>query len=116
MVFFALNFLLGIMVFSVKNTLSLSTPEISLIFILILVILATFKRQKPIAMSLVFFILGFGWMGLFSIHALQANIDEKYFNTSINVVGTIADIPKISKHKTQFIFNVIEPFNATIKL
>ena len=116
MVFFALNFLLGIMVFSVKNTLSLSTPEISLIFILILVILATVKRQKPIAMSLVFFILGFGWMGLFSIHALQANIDEKYFNTSINVVGTIADIPKISKHKTQFIFNVIEPFNATIKL
>jgi len=116
MLFFALTFLLGVMAFSVKNTLPLSTPEISLIVILILVILATFKRQKPIAISLVFFIFGFGWMGLFSIHVLQANIDEKYFNTPINVVGTIADIPKISKHKTQFIFNVIEPFNATIKL
>jgi hypothetical protein len=46
MVFFALNFLLGIMVFSVKNTLYLSTPEISLIFILILLILANFKQQK----------------------------------------------------------------------
>ncbi len=67
-------------------------------------------------MSLVFFILGFGWMGLFSIHALQANIDEKYFNTSINVVSTTENISKISKHKTQFIFNVIEPFNATIEL
>ena len=116
MLFFALNFLLGIMVFSIKNTLSLSLLELSLIFALLLVVLATFRHQKIISTNLLFFIMGFGWMSLFSNQILQSNIDEKFFNTPISVIGTIQDIPRINSEKTQFIFNVSEPFKGKIKL
>ncbi len=116
MLFFALNFLLGIMLFSVRDTLSLSTLEIGLVLSLILVILTLFRRQKFIALSLVFFALGFGWMGLFSSQVLQSNIDESYFNTPINVTGTIDGMPNISDNNTKFIVKTTQPFNATIKL
>ncbi|WP_428095671.1 DNA internalization-related competence protein ComEC/Rec2 [Candidatus Thioglobus sp.] len=102
--------------FSIKSTLPLTTLEIGLIFALLLLVLALFKRQKIIALSLMFFVLGFGWMTLFSTHLLQENIDEKFFNKAINVIGTIDDLPKIKPNKTQFTFNVTEPFKAKIKL
>ncbi|CAC9587750.1 DNA internalization-related competence protein ComEC/Rec2 [uncultured Gammaproteobacteria bacterium] len=116
MLFLTLNFLLGIMVFSTKNTLSLSIFEISLFFALLLAVLVTFRRQKSIAINLVLFMLGFVWMGLFSNQTLQINIDEKFFNTTINVIGTIEDIPKVGNNKTQFIFKASSPFKAKLKL
>ena len=116
MLFFALNFLFGIMVFSVKNTLVFSSIELSLLFVLLLAILAIFKRHKSVAIGLVFFITGFTWMGLFSNQVLDANIDEKFFNTPITVIGTVAELPQIKSQKTQFTFNVSQPYQGKIKL
>ena len=116
MFIFALNFLLGIMVFSVKNTISLSTGELILFIAILMGILATFSRHKLIAFSLIFFTAGFSWMGLFSTHVLKADIDEQFFNTPIGIIGTIQELPQVKHNKTQFIFDVSKPFKGKLKL
>lgn len=116
MLIFAFNFLFGIMVFSLKSTLIFSNLELSLFFALLVAVLLTFKRYNLISMSLIFFAAGFAWMGTFSTTTLQTNIAEKNFNTPISVVGKIQDLPKQSAKKTQFSFQVSEPFQGKIKL
>ncbi|MDC9726550.1 MAG: DNA internalization-related competence protein ComEC/Rec2 [Candidatus Thioglobus sp.] len=116
MLFFALNFLFGILLFSVKNTLVFSSTEIGTFLALLLVVLLTFRRQKSLAINLLFFIAGFSWMGLFSTQLLNNGIDEKHFNTPIMVTGTIADLPQEKPEKTQFTFNVSKPYQGKIKL
>ena len=116
MFIFALNFLLGIMVFSVKDAVSISPSELILSFAILAGILTTFSRHKPIAFNLMFFVAGFAWMGLFSTYALEANIDDNFFNTPISIIGTIQDLPQIKQNKTQFSFEVSKPFKGKLKL
>ena len=116
MIIFALNFLFGILVFSLKNTLALSTLEIALLVTLLLVVFTTFKRYKPFSINLIFFIIGFTWMGVFSTLILHPDIDEKFFNKPISVVGTIHGLPEKSSQKSSFNFQVSEPFQAKLKL
>ncbi len=116
MLFFALNFLFGVLLFSIKNTLVFSSIEIGGLFALLLVILLTFERQKSLAINLLFFIAGFSWMGLFSTQLLNNGIDEKHFNAPIMVTGTIADLPQEKPEKTQFTLNVSKPYQGKIKL
>ena len=59
MLIYALNFLLGISVFSFKNTLEISNNEWSVILCGFLVILALFKRHKLLALNGLIFLLGF---------------------------------------------------------
>ncbi len=116
MLILALNFLLGVLVFSLKNTLTLSTLEITLFLALIGVVFATFKRYKSFSKNLILFITGFVWMGIFSSHALHSNIAEEFFNKPINVVGKIHSLPDQSGQKSRFSFQVSEPFQAKLKL
>ncbi|MEJ6660663.1 MAG: ComEC/Rec2 family competence protein, partial [Candidatus Thioglobus sp.] len=116
MIILALNFLFGILVFSLKNTLALSTLEIALLITLLLVVFTTFKRYKPFSINLIFFIIGFIWMGVFSTLILHPDIDEKFFNKPISVVGKIHALPEKSSQKSSFNFQVSEPFQAKLKL
>ena len=116
MIILALNFLFGILVFSLKNSLALSMLEIFLIATLLLAVFTTFKRHKALSTNLIFFIIGFTWMGVFSTHILHSDIDEKFFNKPISIVGTIHGLPEKSGEKSRFNFQVSEPFQAKLKL
>jgi competence protein ComEC len=116
MLILALNFLLGITLFSLKNSLTLSTLEISGFCLLIVAIFATFKRHKTLSINLLLFVLGFTWMGIFSAHILQKNIDEKFFNTPISVTGKIQNIATQADKKARFNLQISEPFQGKIKL
>lgn len=57
MLIYVLNFLLGISVFSFKNTLEISNREWGGF----LVVLVLFKRHKSLALNGLVFLLGFAW-------------------------------------------------------
>ena len=116
MLIYALNFLLGISVFSFKNTLEISSGEWMVILCGFLAILALFKRQKPLAINGLIFLLGFAWMGWFSTQNLNTHVEDIYLNQPILVTGVIADLPESSTDKTKFIFSVNSPFKARVKL
>ncbi len=116
MLIYSLNFLLGIVVFSLKNTLTISNFEWGVIFTILFAIFITFKRYKTYSINMVIFLLGFAWMGVFSAYILKSQVSTVYLNTPINIIGTISDLPKISNHKATFIFKVEQPFNAKVKL
>ena len=116
MLIYALNFLLGISVFSFKNTLEISSGEWMVILCGFLAILALFKRQKPLAINGLIFLLGFAWMGWFSTQNLNTHVEDVYLNQPILVTGVIADLPESSTDKTKFIFSVNSPFKARVKL
>jgi len=116
MLILAFNFLLGILVFSLKNTLTLSVLETSLFFALLGVVFVTFKRYKALCYNLMLFIIGFAWMGTFSAHVLNSDIDEKFFNKPISVIGKIDSLVEQSGQKSRFVFQVSEPFQGKIKL
>jgi hypothetical protein len=109
MLIYALNFLLGISVFSFKNTLEISNNEWSVILCGFFVILALFKRYKLLALNGLIFLLGFAWMGWFSTQNLNTHVDDIYLNQSILVTGVIADLPEASTDKTKFIFYANSP-------
>ena len=116
MLILALNFLIGILVFSLKNTLTLSTLEITLFFILIGLVFATFKPYRTLSKNLIVFIMGFIWMGVFSANTLHSNISEEFFNKPIKVIGKIHALPEQSGQKIRFSFQALEPFQAKLKL
>ena len=116
MLIYALNFLLGISVFSFKNTLEISSGEWMVILCGFLAILALFKRQKPLAINGLIFLLGFAWMGWFSTQNLNTHVEDVYLNQPILVTGVIADLPESYTDKTKFIFSVNSPFKARVKL
>ncbi|HCV92497.1 MAG TPA: DNA internalization-related competence protein ComEC/Rec2 [Gammaproteobacteria bacterium] len=116
MLIYALNFLLGISVFSFKNTLEISSNEWVLILCGFLAIFTLFKHQKPLSLNGLVFLLGFAWMGWFSVQNLNTHVDEIYLNQSILVTGVIADLPEASTDKTKFIFYANSPFKSRLKL
>ncbi len=116
MLIYSLSFLLGILVFSLKNTLTISGFEWGVIFAIFFAVLVTFKQYKTHSIKMMILLLGFAWMGVFSAHILKSQVDTVYLNAPINIIGKISDLPKISNHKATFIFKVEQPFNAKVKL
>ena len=116
MLIYALNFLLGISVFSFKNTPEITHSEWVLILGGLLAILALFKHYKPLALNGLVFLLGFAWMGWFSTHNLNTHVDDIYLNKPILVTGVISGLPEISSDKTKFIFSTYFPFKSQLKL
>jgi len=116
MLIFALNFLLGISVFSFKNTLEISNSEWGVIVGVFLAILALFIRHKLLALNGLIFLLGFAWMSWFSTQNLNTHVDDIYLNKPILVSGVISDLPEISSDKTKFIFSTYSPFKSQLKL
>lgn len=116
MLIYALNFLLGISVFSFKNTLEISSTEWMVILCGFLAVLTLFKRYKSLALNGLVFLLGFAWMGWFSTQNLNTHVDDIYLNQSILVTGIIADLPESSPDKTKFIFSANSPFKGRVKL
>ncbi len=116
MLIYALNFLFGISVFSLKNTLEISPNEWGMILVGFLVILAGFKHHKPLALNGLVFLLGFAWMGWFSAQNLDTHVDDIYLNQPILITGVIVDLPEKSNNKTKFIFSAQTPFKSRLKL
>lgn len=116
MLIYACSLLSGILLFSSKNTLIISGIEWLVIIALLFGVFILFKRHKSRSIQLLIFVLGFAWMAVFSNHILNHRVDNIYLNKPINVVGTIAGLPKILPQKINFVFNVEQPFKAKIKL
>jgi hypothetical protein len=55
-------------------------------------------------------------MGEFSKLILHPDIDEKFFNKPISIVGTNHTLAEKSSQKLSFNFQVSEPFQAKLKL
>lgn len=116
MLIYALNFLLGISVFSFKNTLEISNSEWGVILGVFLAILALFMRHKPLALNGLIFLLGFAWMGWFSTQNLNTHVDDIYLDKPLLVTGVISDLPETNKSNTKFIFSSYSPFKSQLKL
>ena len=116
MFIYALNFLFGILLFSLKNTLLITVLEWLVFSAIILTIFISFKRYKVIALSLVFFLLGFAWMGFISAQILNTQIKESYLGKPILVTGKIVELPKKTSRNTKFIFKAHAPFKGKLKL
>lgn len=116
MFIYALNFLLGISLFSLKNTLPITGVEWGIIFTLILAIFTLFRRHQSLSLNLVFFLLGFAWMGFISTQVLNTKVKEIYLNKPILVTGEIIELPEKSKRSTKFFFKAISPFEGQLKL
>ena len=116
MLIYALNFLLGISIFSFKNTLEISSSEWLVILCSFLAISVLFRRKKTLAINGLIFLLGFAWMGWFSTQNFSTHVEDIYLNQPILVTGIVADLPESSADKTKFIFSVNSPFKARVKL
>ncbi|MDC9714290.1 MAG: DNA internalization-related competence protein ComEC/Rec2 [Gammaproteobacteria bacterium] len=116
MLIYALNFLLGIGLFSLKNTLQISPVEWGLFFTLILAISISFKRYKALSLNLATLVLGFVWMSLISTQVLNTQIKDIYLNKPILITGEIVELPEKTTHNTKFIFKASSPFQGRLKL
>ena len=65
MLFNALFFLIGLVVFSTKNSLELSAVEIAAILALFTAFLLTFRRNYSISVKILFTLAGFAWLAVF---------------------------------------------------
>ncbi len=112
----ALSFLSGIMVFSSKNTLEISTLEWLVFWGVFLSIFTLFRRYQILWISWAIFLLGFAWMGYSSLQIINASVADIYLNRPVLVEGVIVDLPEVKKQKTKFIFNAKHPFKGRLKL
>lgn len=113
---YAISFLFGIGVFSLKNTPQINLIEWVVIFTLLLTIFTTFKHYKSFCLSLSIMLLGFAWMGFASTQVIDSKIQDNYLNKPIVVKGEIVELPKINTQGTQFIFKATTPFEGRLKL
>ncbi len=116
MLIYALNFLFGIVVFSLKNTLDISIFEWGLFLAIILLFFAFFRRYKSLLLNIAIFLLGFAWMGWFSHQIISAQVSDNYLNKPILIQGKISQLPEQTPKKTKFIFESEKPFKARLKL
>lgn len=116
MLIYALFFLLGIVIFSLKSSLEISTFEWGVFFALFCLFLALFKSHKKLSVSIGVFTLGFAWMGVFSHSVMESYLDEKFLNKSILVKGHVFNLAQQSHDKSRFVFSVNQPFNARVQL
>jgi len=116
MLFNALFFLAGLVVFSTKNTLELSPVEMALILALFIIFLATFRRKFSISVKILFALAGFAWMSIFSYTLMNQGIDEKFLNQPIETQGYIVSLPASNAQKSIFLYEVVKPFTAKVRL
>jgi len=116
MLFNALFFLAGLVVFSTKNTLESHTVELTLVLALFIAFLATFRCKPSISIKILFALAGFAWMGVFSHTLMSQGIDEKFLNQPIEAQGFVVSLPTSSPEKSIFLYEVIEPFKAKVRL
>jgi len=116
MLFNALFFLAGLVVFSTKTTLELNVVEITLILALFITFLATFRRKSSVSIKILFAIAGFAWMAVFSHTLTNQGIDEEFLNQPIETQGFIVSLPASNAQKSIFVYEVVEPFAAKVRL
>jgi len=116
MLFNALFFLAGLVIFSTKNTLELSSIEITLILALFIAFLTTVRRKYGTSIKFLFALAGFAWMGAFSYILMNQDIDEKFLNQPIEVQGFIVSLPASNAQKSIFLYEVVKPFAAKVRL
>jgi competence protein ComEC len=112
MLLYALSFLFGIEVFSLKQSFSISFIEGFVLLILIFCVIY-FCRLRVFIIS---FLIGFFWMAFYSFWVLSNNVQPQFLNKNIVISGTIADLPQSNEFRTKFLFEVDKPFKAKIKL
>lgn len=116
MLIYSLNFLLGILIFSSKNTLAISPLEWGVFTLLLLGGLWLFKSFKTVSINIIMLVFGFVWMGIFSSQILSAKVNDKYLNQPINISGKIIHLPEQESYRAKFVFKVKTPFQGKIKL
>ena len=116
MLFNALFFLAGLVIFSSKNTLELSSIEITLILALFIAFLTTIRRKYGTSIKFLFALAGFAWMGAFSYILMNQGIDEKFLNQEIDTQGFIVSLPASNAQKSIFLYEVVKPFSAKVRL
>ena len=116
MLILALNFLLGITLFSHKELLVISSGEywaISLVFFIVFIL---FKRYKTLSINLLAILLGFIWMAVVSNQSFDRQVSQNALEKPTLIKGTILDLPESSQQKTKFNFLAQHPFQAKLKL
>lgn len=117
MLFNALFFLVGIIIFSTKNTPIINIYEIILIISVLITIFFTYKYDKyNFAGKFLFLIFGFCWMFVIANITINKKVATEYLNKPIITKGYIANLATSNEIKSTFIYEVIEPFKATVKL
>ena len=116
MLFNALFFLIGLVVFSTKNTLQLNTIEMAAILVIFVALLVTFKAKYSISVKILFALAGFTWMAVFSHNLMNQSLEEQFVNQPIETRGFIVSLPASNPQKSNFLFKVVEPFNAKVRL
>ena len=116
MLIFAINFLLGIIVFSYKSTLDISYLEFSVFLAIFLLVFATFSHFKAVSINLGFFLLGFAWMGVFSAYVLESRVADEFLYKPINIYGEITSLVEADDKRSKFIFTSKKPFESKLKL
>ncbi len=112
MLIYALSFLFGIVLFSLKQDFSITLLEGFIVFLCLAII--AFKKQWR--MPTIIIVLGFFWMGIYSFWILSNNVKPHFLNKNIVITGTIVDLPQIDKFRSRFLFETQTPFKAKIKL
>ena len=127
MLFNALFFLLGVVIFSSKTNLEFSTIEITVFVLIFTGILASFRRIPRLSINILFALSGFIWMSLFSQTLLNQSVDDEFLNRTIETQGFIASLPSSNNIKSIFTADSIHfgilhrngekncPFNANGK-
>ncbi len=116
MLFFALSFAAGIVLFSLKNNPVISSLELTLFFAAFSLFLVAIYRQLAITPILGFFLLGFVWMGVFSHWVLSTKVAPDYLNRPLLVSGKIHSLAETTTHRTRFIFQSQQPMQAKLRL
>lgn len=116
MLFNALFFLAGLVIFSTKNTLEFSVVELALILALFIAFLTTFRCKPNISIKILFALAGFAWMGVFSHTLMNQDIDEKFLNHPIETQGFIVSLPASNAQKSIFLYEIVKPFTAKVRL
>jgi len=116
MLFNALFFLVGIIVFAAKNTAEINNIEVMLILTLFGLFLAAVRRKSKISVKILFFLAGFIWMAVFSHILLDQRVDEQFLNKPIETQGYVVSLPSLNDQKSVFLYQVNKPFKAKVRL
>jgi len=76
--------------------------------------LALVKHHKLLSLHGLVFLLGFAWMGWFSVQNLNTHVDDIYLNQPILVTGVIADLSEASTDKSNLFFMPILPIKSDL--
>ena len=115
-IFYALSFLIGSVLFVQKSTLYLTSIEWLTIFAVTFFCIWFYRKYRRAVTVCAFILLGFLWSNLYSYHNIASKVTPEYLDKEVIVTGVISSLVRKYEYKSSFLFDTDKPFSSRLKL